>query len=358
MNFFGLLVSVLLHGCGFVLFFVMHMVTPYEPLAPKQPSVLCTIPLEVEARSDVSTAPISKPKADKLKGSKEDRIKVQESGSITPEKEEKPTFDDAIVPDGHFPEQVKERETIEKIPEPKEIKKEPLPSEIKQKKEPSEKSKKTESNKKKKIIENVLPDSKKQSKLKEQAKKLDAKKKKESGKKDKGKTKEISAFDAISQALEKVHDPKKHKGKKNQDFVDVLDDADVDIKSGPMSQTPITDPDSESEYGAEEIGPSLSMSDIDRIRRIFHDAWQIPLRASEGGGLQIYVMLAMNRDGTVDTAKIDREKSTSRHPAYELGVESVMRVINYFKNHPLPLSPQTYDAWKKFYFRFHANQSL
>ena len=279
---------------GFIsLFFLQNNLFP-----PKSPPVLsdisaCSIPLEVTAVSDISCAPISRPKSEHAEPEKQ---VVQD---LLPEPVPEPV--PVVAP--------------EPEPEPK-----PAPVPVEPKKEPPQPKKKKDSKKK------------------------DQKKSKSDQKKEKAKN-----VDPVAELLKKHRESEKKKPKVS-DSINV--NRDKDLVRGSSAETPITDPNSDSEYGAPAIGPQMSMSEMDRIQRLFENAWTIPLRASEGGKLIIQVRIAMNRNGTVNHAEILHDSSSRDHPVYPIGCDSVLRAVNQFRTESLPLRKETYAQWRDIVITF------
>lgn len=346
MNGWGWTLSIILHGLIVLGAIAGQWFSPDAPVREVSNDPLCTIPLDVTAVADISTAPISKPKAKQLKGQEEDRI----DPPVLPDPAKQPV---PPAPDLSPPAEPK--------PEPEPSQPPVIPSEplVVEPEKPAVPKGTPTPEKAKEIVENVLP---KPEKMPPKPKKPKSPKPRKQPAK--AKPSASSPTDAISKILgtpevkkQKVKD-KKHKGKKHQDAVDALQDMDQDLEEGGQSETPETDPNSQSTVGAPRVGPQMAMSDIDRLRRAVYDVWQIPLRVSEGGDFFVVVDMVMNRNGTVASAQIVRSKSTTRHPAYDLGVESILRVIEYFKVNPLPLSSENYKAWKTITLTFDANQDF
>ena len=314
------LISLLLHAGVTAMVFLQNTLFPPKPLPVLSEISECSIPLEVTAVSEISCAPISRPKSEVSEPEKEvaqnevvQRVLPEPVSIPKPEPDTpKPEPKAEIIPE---PEPAPEPVSI---PEP-----EPVIGSI-PKKEPKKE---------------VVPPKKKKS-----SKKKDQKKSKSNLKKDT--TKDV---DPVAELLKKHRESVKKKSKIS-DSVNV--NRDKDLVRGASAETPITDPDSDSEYGAPTIGAQMSMSEMDRIQRLFEDAWTIPLRASEGGKLIIQVHITMNRDGTVNRAKILHDSSSRDHPVYPIGCDSVLRAVNQFRTQSLPLRKETYAQWRDIVITF------
>ena len=145
-------------------------------------------------------------------------------------------------------------------------------------------------------------------------------------------------------------DQAKKKKQKTSDSLNL--NKDKDLIRGSSAETPITDPNSDYEHGAPAIGQEMSISILDRVRRLLEEAWRVPLRASEGGPLIVTVNMHMNQDGTVREATIMHQSSTIHHPAYTVACDSALRAVNGFRTQPLPFLKKDYAMWEFFTFRF------
>ncbi len=320
-NVAGFLFSLVLHGafCAFLLWNgISFFREPIEEVPP------CSIPLEVMEVSEISQAPISMPK--------EEEPDHQEK-----KREENPPLENSLpAPPPQEQEKVPAEEKKES-PEPRPEKEEKTPiKEEQEKKSPEEKDP---------DIDSLLQDVKKKEKppLKKPSEKKPSPQKA-----------------PLKKPAPPKNSPKKkspaQKGQPNkendeEDFIKMLKNLDHD-KKGPSASTPITDKDSTSRYGAAAVGPHMSMSYMDRVRRVLEGAWRVPIRAKENGTLIIVVELEMNPDGSIAHVQVLHGEGTPQHPTYELGVQNVLEALDSPRCNPLPLPKDRYSEWKKFKFRF------
>jgi molybdopterin converting factor small subunit len=159
---------------------------------------------------------------------------------------------------------------------------------------------------------------------------------------------------------------KQEKKNKNQDLVEDLIDKvtaqekretgknsflkNLDNQNGGDSETPITDPDSDSDYGAPEVGP-IAIGVLDKVQKILEKEWIVPF-ALKGGMLKIVLVLQMNKNGTIRHASVEDRQSTLRHPSYRVARDSAMKAVRRFYTTPLPLPLAHYQQWKVFEFAF------
>lgn len=124
----------------------------------------------------------------------------------------------------------------------------------------------------------------------------------------------------------------------------------LEDQQGGAAQTPVTDPDSDSDYGAPEVGP-LSIGMFDKALKMLKKEWTPPFTL-KGGLLKVVVTLHMNKDGTIGKVSVLDGGSTTKHPSYPVARNSVMKALQRFYRTPLPLPPAYYDQWKVFTFSF------
>ena len=304
MNFYGLLISCLLHGgiAGGIL--LWNWTASGQKTFDIQETPPCTIPLEVTAVSEFSQAPISKPKSpkpvsEKKEGTDQGKTIVE---NILPE----PT---APLPQEELKKEPPKQEEKKILPSPKDAP--PLPLENKPKVKP------------------------------------------------KKKTPSPSIEDSITKTLDNIPLTKKKRAEKplgekkknsySEDFISVLKDVDQTTPDGPSAETPITDPNSTSPYGAERVGSSMAMTIMDRLKRALEQVWRVPLR---GENLVIVVDITINPDATISNVKVMPRQSTAQDPAYRVGVESVLKATNYYRRTPLPIPKEYREQFKNFDFSF------
>jgi outer membrane biosynthesis protein TonB len=333
MSLWSLALSLIVHGSCIGVFFLHNTFSPKSKNVVLEEMPPCTIPLEVTAVSDLSCAPISRPKVESALASDDPEKQVVEY--LLPEsqplkKPEPEPIPDPIVEPEPIPDPIVEPKPAEKpapkpepildlIPEPEPL---PKPRPVKNRfTAPKKRKEKSKKDKPKKGKKNKAPESK-------------------------------TEVDPIFLILDRHEKDVKKKKPKPADFISVLKDVDKSRNRGPTAETPITNPDSDSDYGAASIGPKMSMSVQDRVARLLESAWHPPLRANEDGGLIVFVHMDMNPDGTVRNAQLDHQRGTPNHPAYRAGCDSVLRAIYEFQFKPLPFPPELYHQWKTFDFQF------
>ena len=343
MNIWSVVVSVLLHaGASAPLWWSLwRHGTPPPFLMDTLP---CTVPLEVTAVTEKSMAPISKPKAER------DELKVSD-----PEEDKSPPLESTLPKDTPS-ENSPDTEANNQQEQAKETQEQAL--EKKQEEEKAEMQREEEERKAKekeqeaKAAAKKAEQKKKEEEAKAAAKKAEQKKKEEetkaAAKKAEQKKKEAGR-DRVADLLENFDKKETKQAKKSRS--QMLRNVDRDLRDGGDAETPITDPDSSSEYGAEQVGPAMSISIMDRVKRALERAWRVPSNL-RGQPLAVVVTVYANPDGTVNKAVIQDKEGTPNHPAYAQACQSALRAIELFKTRPLPFDPAPYHQWKVFSTRF------
>ncbi len=100
------------------------------------------------------------------------------------------------------------------------------------------------------------------------------------------------------------------------------------------------------------LGPKMSMSEIDALRRQIERCWNPPVGAPEAENLVVEVKLTINRDGSVRHIQIVDTARMSRDSFYRAAADSVVRAIKSPNCTPLRLPLDKYDLWKDTTLRF------
>lgn len=311
MKFYGLFLSCVVHGGIAAGIFIWSLSSSGEKKFQIQEAPPCNIPLEVTAVSEISQAPISKPKSTKPVSEKTES-----------DDQEKRVIEN-LLPE---PSSQLQEKSVQEPPKP-ELK------EIPKEKEP--------------LLPPVKPlPPEKQPKVKPK----------------KEKNPRSSITDSISKTLDKIpplkkkaakktlgEEKKKKKSSYSEDFINVLKDVDKTEPDGPSAETPITDPNSTSPYGAAQVGSSMAMSIVDRVRGALERVWRVPLR---GENLVIVVEITINPDATIRNVKVAHHQSTIHDPVYQVGVESVLKATDHYRKTALPIPKDYRDEFKNFDFSF------
>ena len=186
-------------------------------------------------------------------------------------------------------------------------------------------------------------------------KKKEAKKKKTTSSKKRPPLKKESSSPKKVVTKKKIQDPVKGLIEKvaEQDEARVGKDSflkNLDSQRGGDSETPVTDPDSDSDYGAPEVGP-MAIGLLDKVQKILEKEWRVPFTL-KGGPLKVVLVLHMKKDGTICKASVLENQSTTYHPSYQMARHSAMKAVARFYRTPLPFPASHYSQWKVFEFAF------
>ena len=97
------------------------------------------------------------------------------------------------------------------------------------------------------------------------------------------------------------------------------------------------------------IGP-LGLSDIDRLRAHLSKCWDPPIGAAGSDTLIVDIIVSLDRDGRVLSAKVDNKFRFNTERIFKVAAEEAIRATRECS--PLPLPPEKYEQWKNFVFVF------
>ena len=97
------------------------------------------------------------------------------------------------------------------------------------------------------------------------------------------------------------------------------------------------------------IGP-IGLSDIDRLRAHLSKCWDPPIGAAGSDTLIVDIIVSLDRDGRVLSAKVDNNLRFNSDRIYKVAAEEAIRATRECS--PLPLPPEKYEQWKSFVFVF------
>jgi len=97
------------------------------------------------------------------------------------------------------------------------------------------------------------------------------------------------------------------------------------------------------------IGP-LGLSDIDRLRAHLSKCWDPPIGAAGSDALIVDIIVSLDRDGRVLSAKVDNKFRFNTDRIFKVAAEEAIRATRECS--PLPLPPEKYEQWKSFVFVF------
>lgn len=108
----------------------------------------------------------------------------------------------------------------------------------------------------------------------------------------------------------------------------------------------------ESDKPRTDVGPEMTISEIDLVRQQIHRCWNLPAGAKDAHTMQISIRIAMNPDGTVRTANILDSARMGSDPFYRTMAESALRAVLNPRCQPFKLPPEKYDRWQTMKLNF------
>ena len=101
-----------------------------------------------------------------------------------------------------------------------------------------------------------------------------------------------------------------------------------------------------------KLGMSMSISEIDAIRRHFERCWNIPSGAKEVGNLATQIKVRFNKKGNVVDARIVDISRMKRDRYYRTAAESALRAVLNPRCKNAPLPEDKFDKWKNLTLNF------
>lgn len=107
---------------------------------------------------------------------------------------------------------------------------------------------------------------------------------------------------------------------------------------------------------AQGMGPALSdrltISQEDSLRRQIGQCWNMPIGARNAEQLIVEVLIEMNPDRTVLSAKVVDQARYASDTHFRAAADAAMRALRHPKCTPLELPPDQYEQWKTIRFNF------
>jgi hypothetical protein len=100
------------------------------------------------------------------------------------------------------------------------------------------------------------------------------------------------------------------------------------------------------------LGSQLTASDIDLVRAQLIPCFNPPFGAKEKPDLVADIRVVMNRDGTVQQARVADQGQYAGDPIYRAIADAGIRALRNSKCSPLRFPPDRYDLWQTFVFGF------
>ena len=100
----------------------------------------------------------------------------------------------------------------------------------------------------------------------------------------------------------------------------------------------------------------VTMSEIDFLRQQIGRCWSLPAGAKDAENLVIEIRVAMNADGTVNSARIVDQGRMTVDPFFRSAAESALRAVLNRRCQPFKLPPEKYDIWKLMILSFNPKE--
>lgn len=111
--------------------------------------------------------------------------------------------------------------------------------------------------------------------------------------------------------------------------------------------------------GAAKLGPALTVSQIDVLRRHVGQFWNLPAGARNAESLIVRVRVWVTSDRRVERVQIlDAASGGAADPFWQIAAESARRALLHPRCSPLPLPPNRYEDWKVFTMTFNPKEML
>jgi len=114
----------------------------------------------------------------------------------------------------------------------------------------------------------------------------------------------------------------------------------------------------ESDKARTDVGPEMTISEIDLVRQQIQRCWNMPAGAKDAQTMIISIRLAMNPDGTVQQARILDQARMGSDPFYRTMAESALRATLDPRCQPFRLPLEKFDRWKNMKLTFDPRDML
>jgi outer membrane biosynthesis protein TonB len=156
----------------------------------------------------------------------------------------------------------------------------------------------------------------------------------------------------------KKKEEKKEEKEKPKDFSSVLKNLAEPKPPTPPTDTPDmkTDEAAAAEGSNATLGPKMTMSEEDALRRQLERCWNVPIGAKDAANLQVEIFMVINPDRTLRSAKIVDTARAQRDPFFRSAAESALRAVHSPLCSPFMLPADKYDTWKNTTVTFDPSQ--
>ena len=103
---------------------------------------------------------------------------------------------------------------------------------------------------------------------------------------------------------------------------------------------------------AEEVGFSITATEIDLVRQTIRKCWHLPAGLKNAEELIVDIRMEVAKDGTVTKAEIVDKDRMKSDPNFKIAAENAYRAVLDPECNPLPLPLDKYEEWKEIEFSF------
>ncbi|NQW12252.1 MAG: hypothetical protein HQ481_20495 [Alphaproteobacteria bacterium] len=133
---------------------------------------------------------------------------------------------------------------------------------------------------------------------------------------------------------------------------------DAPKRAEPTDTPSLKTEDSTARRASFDPNQSLSVSEMDAIRRQVSGCWLVPAGAKDAGSLVVEIDVVMNPDRTVRSATVIDRARMSTDPFFRAAAESALRALRSPTCTPLKLPPEKYETWNRFTITFDPKDML
>jgi outer membrane biosynthesis protein TonB len=107
---------------------------------------------------------------------------------------------------------------------------------------------------------------------------------------------------------------------------------------------------------AEEVGATLTASQVDLIRQTIRKCWHFPAGLKNAEDLVVDIQMELDQAGNVKSAKIIDSARVENDPDFRIAAENAYRAVLDPNCNPLPLPPEKYEEWKELELSFNPKE--
>ncbi len=97
---------------------------------------------------------------------------------------------------------------------------------------------------------------------------------------------------------------------------------------------------------ADEVGDTLTATQVDLIRETIRPCWHFPAGLKDADKLVVDIKMELDHDGYVKTANVVDKSRMASDPGFRTAAESALRAVLDPVCNPLPLPKDKYNEWK------------